>query len=329
MTRKVISVLKITVSIGLVIYVYKQTPLSEIRNNLQSINVRFLPFILLLFLSNTFISSVKWHLFLKADGFPMAVLGLMKNYLIATFFNIFLPSNIGGDVYRIYSISKESKNPATSVVSVLSDRLSGFLAIVILALIAALVIFFKVGNTEIMVMALSVFILLLLCIALFFYQKPIRFLLKTLHIERRPKLNDFVEKFLAVFSVYRNNRALLAKVMIISLVFQLTAIVCVRLMAVSLDIHVPFIYFCAFIPLITLIEAVPISIYGIGIRDLGYVYFFGKVGMTEVETRALALLYLSLTLTYSLLGGVLFFYNSWKSRRFRGRGSRISHRDPQ
>ena len=65
-------------------------------------------------------------------------------------------------------------------------------------------------------------------------------------------------------------------------------------------------------------EALPVSIYGIGIRDVGYVFFFGWAGMTDLHTRSLALLFLTITLCYSLIGGLLYLgrvIQSWKTAK--------------
>ena len=68
------------------------------------------------------------------------------------------------------------------------------------------------------------------------------------------------------------------------------------------------IFFIAFVPLITLMEALPVSIYGLGVRDIGYVFFFSFAGLTDIQTRSLALLLLAVTTCYSLVGGLLYLY---------------------
>ena len=58
------------------------------------------------------------------------------------------------------------------------------------------------------------------------------------------------------------------------------------------------------------------SVYGIGIRDMGYVFFFGMAGMSDVQTRSLALLFLAVTFVYSLIGGLLYLgrvYSAWRA----------------
>jgi hypothetical protein len=115
-----------------------------------------------------------------------------------------------------------------------------------------------------------------------------------------------MEKFFLSFQCYGSNRRLLTRVMAISFAFQLSVICIVYLLSLALHATVSFFYFSAFVPLITLLEALPISIYGLGLRDAGYVFFFGWAGMTNLETRSLALLFLGVTVSYSLLGGIVY-----------------------
>ncbi len=81
---------------------------------------------MLLLLTNTFLSAWKWHILLKSDGIDIGLGTLTGSYLIGTFFNMFLPSNIGGDSYRILDIKKRSDDFMRSATSVFAHRLSGF-----------------------------------------------------------------------------------------------------------------------------------------------------------------------------------------------------------
>ena len=62
-------------------------------------------------------------------------------------------------------------------------------------------------------------------------------------------------------------------------------------------------------------EALPISIYGIGVRDYGYVYFFSQAGVGDLQTRSLALFFMAAGICYSLIGGLFFLYNLWTRKK--------------
>ena len=123
------------------------------------------------------------------------------------------------------------------------------------------------------------------------------------------------DKLFSSFSSYGREREVIVKVMLLSFLFQFSVITVVYLMARALGVTLPFYYFSAFVPIITLMEALPISIYGIGVRDYGYVYFFSQVGMGDSQTRSLALFFMATAVCYSLIGGLFFLYNLWARKK--------------
>jgi uncharacterized protein (TIRG00374 family) len=296
---------KLLFSAALIWFLYHRIPLAQIRTQLTHVDfyILLVPFTLLFV--NTFISAFKWWVLLDADSIEIPLKALFVSYMIGTFFNIFLPSNIGGDSYRMYDVSKVSKDAAGSVASVLADRLSGFLALVILALISGMVIIRQTNHLITIVLPVVLLLVLISIVWAFYRQTPIKWLLNLIKVDRYPALVRFLDRFLDAFVQYGKRPVVVCKIMALSFVFQVSLIVCVYLMAISINARVPFVFFSAFVPIITLMEAIPISVYGVGIRDAGYVFFFGMAGLSAYQTRSLALLFLGLTVCYALIGGVI------------------------
>src|SRR5688500_325257 len=84
-----------------------------------------------------FISSWRWGVLLDAAGVPLPILRLVTSFLVATFFNNFLPSNIGGDVVRIADTAKNAGSKTVATTVVLIDRGIGLLGLVLIAAIGA------------------------------------------------------------------------------------------------------------------------------------------------------------------------------------------------
>src|SRR5207344_3120035 len=82
------------------------------------------------------LSTWRWRLLLAVQGFPASLRALTASYLIATFFNNFLPSNIGGDVVRVRDSSKLTGSTTTSLAVVAIDRILGLGALYGLAFLA-------------------------------------------------------------------------------------------------------------------------------------------------------------------------------------------------
>ncbi|CAK8724180.1 MAG: hypothetical protein CDV28_12238 [Candidatus Electronema aureum] len=318
--RRLFIVGKVVFSCTLMFLLYRKIPMNDLRGLFASIDFRYvLPILALLFL-NTAASALKWRLFLLADGVDIPLSTLTVTYLIGSFYNLFLPSNIGGDSYRIYDIAKKSSCGVRSAASVFADRFSGFIALVILSLLSSVLVARQFNNVFFFLGPLLILLILLAVLVALIKEKPVRLFLTVTRLDRFPLLVGLTEKFFLSVQCYGANRRLLVKVMAISFAFQLSVITIVWLLALSLHARVSFFYFSAFVPLITLLEAVPISIFGLGLRDVGYVFFFSWTGMTELQTRSLSLLFFGLAVSYSLLGGMaylgrIFFSSASKPER--------------
>jgi uncharacterized protein (TIRG00374 family) len=302
---------KVLISTGLMVFLYRKIDVQELGKLLASANLWYLLPIAVLLFFNTVFSALKWRLFLLADQVDISLAALTKTYLIGSFYNLFLPSNIGGDSYRIYDIARQSGG-VRSAASVFADRFSGFLALVILSLLSSVLVARQFHNIFFFLAPLFILLLLLAILVSLAKEKPIRLFLRITRLNRFPLLTGLAEKFFCSFQAYGKPK-LLVQVMAISFAFQLSVITIVWLLAGVIHAQVSFFYFSAFVPLITLLEALPISIFGLGLRDAGYVFFFGWAGMNNVETRSLALLFLGTTVSYSLLGGLVYLSRLFSS----------------
>jgi len=297
---------KLAVSAGLLWVVYSRIPLSDFRAHLQAFRPIGLVPIFALLLVNSLLSAWKWQILLRADGLPVPLPKLFGSYLIGTFFNIFLPSSIGGDAYRVYDLARYTEKLPNAFASVLADRLSGFLALVILALVASIPVAVQAGMP--LLVAIPVVAGIAITVGIFILSHPAATgtFMRLTRLGRITPLARFVEKCSACFVIYSRKPGVVARIMAISFAFQLSVIFCVYLMGTSLGIRASFLYYAAFVPIICLLEALPISIYGLGVRDAAYAFFFGLVGFGKIQTRALALLFLIINVCYALVGGVLF-----------------------
>ena len=304
--------LKLLCSCGLIFLLYRNISFAQIGDLLAGVNGYYLVPVTLLLLLNTLISAKKWQLFLHADGVPLPLFELTVSYMSGTFCNLFLPSNIGGDTYRVYDIAKQSKDGARSAASDFADRFSGFVALAILSLVSSVYAANHVGKPGLMIFPAILFAAFSVVLVVLVKQEPVRELLRMFRLDRISAVKKITEKLFLSFSCYGSNRVLIIKVMLLSFTFQLSVITVIYLMACSLGAAVSYVYFIAFVPLIMIMEALPISIFGIGVRDYGYVFFFTQVGMSDIETRTLAIYFTAIAILYSLVGGLFFLYKLWR-----------------
>jgi len=328
--RKILLILvKLAFSACLLYLLYRKIPIRAIAEVLLDINpVYLIPVALLLFV-NSLLSAWKWQLFLQADEIDLPFFTLLSTYMIAYFYNMFLPTNIGGDAYRIYDVSRRSGETVRTVASVFADRVTGFVAMVSLGALASPYVAYRFGEPLFFFGPIAVFIALFVALYCLYRQTPVRFLLRVTGLGKIQAVERITEKFFLSFARYGSNRDLLIKTMLISFAFQLSVMTIIYLLSRSLHAQVPYIYFCAFVPLIGLMEMLPLSINGIGLRDAGYVFFFGKAGMSDLQTRSLAILFLAMSITYSLSGGLFYLPRLISKHRQAARTSDLAAKEPE
>ena len=306
MKKKIlILLLKLTVSTVLLYLVYNRISAIEFKEFTFYIPWYELLFLMPVLFINSILNTWKWKLILDATEIKLPFKALLSSHLIGTFLNIFMPSNIGGDAYRIYDISKQSARPVRSLTSVLADRISGFTVLTLCGLIASIVFFELHDDIAVIIPPMIVFIILLAGIFMLLQQSILFRIIGVLKLSRFEKINKLVESFMAAFKTYRENPLMLVKIMTISVCFYAISILFVYMLAVAIGFKIGFAYFCIYVPLIMLMEAIPASIYGIGFRDAGYVLFFVEVGLSSAQALQMSVTYVTISLLYSLLGGIL------------------------
>ena len=129
MKRTAKTALKLAVTALLLFLLYRKVDGRAFADALRGIRWGWVPPFFAIALANMWISSLRWSLLLRSDGVDIPVRKLFASHWIASFFNFFLPSNIGGDVYRIADVGRKSGSAMGSLASVFVDRLCGFLAL--------------------------------------------------------------------------------------------------------------------------------------------------------------------------------------------------------
>ncbi len=310
MKKTLISLLKIVVAVTLLALLYRNVSSAQVRSIFATVRPGpvFLFFILLF--TNTLISAWKWKILLQADEVDIPLRPLFTAYLIGSFFNLFLPSTIGGDTYRVVSMRQYSAKLSKSFASVFADRLTGFFALSVFGLVFSIIGYRTLPNYWCFLIPLAA-CLGLLGMAAAIICKPVTWkILNVLRLDRIEKLRAFFEKFLNSFAAYSKHPLLPARVLGLSFLFQFLLILCIFILSRAIHLDVKLSYFFIFVPIITLLEAIPISIYGLGLRDAGYVFFFSEVGLPNAGAHALSLsvLYVTISLLYACIGGVIFLF---------------------
>src|SRR5437763_460624 len=133
--RYVLLAVKIAVSIILLTILFSRIDGARLWASARQASVAWLAAALGIYLLNVLASVWRWRLLLHTQDIDLPLRTLLGSFLVALFFNNFLPSNIGGDVIRIRDTARIAGSKTLATIVVLTDRAIGLMG---LALVAAL-----------------------------------------------------------------------------------------------------------------------------------------------------------------------------------------------
>lgn len=293
--KKILSfVLKLLVSGALLLYLFHFSGIVDMQGVIKTLkHTRLWVFIIAFFvyLCTVFVSTKRWALFLPE---PMKYSRLVSLYFIGAFFNTFLPGLVGGDAVKAFYLYKDIGKGGSSLASVFMDRYMGLSAMVGIALIAFIGGYSYVKGTEI------IWFVPILCGGFLLAS----LVLWKLNWGRMKVLNAFYTPLMG----YKSKKKIIYKGLLLGFVVQLISITNIYILSHALGLKVPIIYFFIFVPIISAISAIPISIAGLGIRETGFAALFNivfaKVGVTSDQAVGLSMLVFATMCSVNLIGGM-------------------------
>ncbi len=295
------------VSIGLLAALLVTVDLRELGSTLGSVSPGLLALGIFVFLVANMVSVSKWSLIISAQGERVSFFYLTTLFYIGLFFNNFLPTNFGGDVIKAFRLSRATGHGADAAGSVVLDRVSSVLALLLIAVVPALVELRLLG-TGLLLLVLGMLALLALLIGLFASERAAR-RLGGLFRADPIGIRKHLKSFYYSIHDFRGQRRTLLSVMLISLAYQGLQVFTVYVLALSLGIDVPLVYYFIFIPIVLAVSMVPISLNGLGIRELTWVVLFGQVSVSQAEAISMSILAFLVMTVVSLAGGVFYMFD--------------------
>ena len=282
----IILLIKVLVSGGLLYAVVSKTGIDRVLSTLRGINIPSFIFAVLIYMVTIYISTIRWRLLLH-EKFGMK--RLVSLYFIGSFFNHLLPGIIGGDAVKAYYLYRDTGRGSSAVASVFMDRYIGFTALMLVGL-TAFPFGFSYFRGSYIEWVLPLIVLLFVAGSFFVFG---------LRIGRGIKL---LSGFYDYFTLYKEKKTVIVKTLLLSLIIQTLVIFAVYVLSRGLQVDVPLLPLFIFIPVISTIASLPISISGLGVREASFVLLFGLLGISPVQATAVSFAWFLSVATGSLPG---------------------------
>jgi len=308
--KKIISLfLRISISVILIILLFKfnKIDLHILFGNIKSADKR----LLLLAFSISFFSYVlclyRWQMLLKAANIQLPLKRVIVSFCGGIFFSLFLPSTIGGDLTRSVDLGVHTKRPREVIATVLLDRLSGYIGLVIVASLSLFLGWGLVKNDSKVLISVGIITALLVVIlAVLFNNFLFSKVNKILDSPKAGRVRESIKNLHEEMHIFRHNKKVMLNNIFLSLLVQALGPITFYITSLSLGMHKEIIYFFIFLPIIGAITLLPISIGGLGVRENMTVLFFAKAGINQNSAVAISLLNFLFILVYGAIGGLIY-----------------------
>lgn len=300
-----ILVLKLLISAALLLFFLSRIDLSSFLSTLTAANFTYVGLVLVIYLGAQLMSAVRWMVLARPLGFETRLTDMVVYYFIGMFFNLFAPSTVGGDVSRVYYLSRDKggdqgagwrSTTLHATIVVLSDRAIGMIVLIWLGA-AGLALFpsFAVPGA----LRLLTFTLALGFIAAALALPLLRQLLPA-------SGRGLVTKVRVALGAFRDHWTAIVFAILLSFVVHVIQAAMHVLIGRALHIELPLSYCFILYPLVGAFAALPITFNGIGLREGGYLFLLGVIGVDSEKAIAFGLLLFLIVAIDSLLGGIAF-----------------------
>ena len=288
---------RVVISITILSLLFTKIDFNDIKESLIKTNHTVLIIGVVICTLCQVLNAYKWKLIANNAGFSNKLREYVDYYFVGLFFNLFLPTTVGGDISKAYYLSKHDlqSRKAPAIYSVLAERYSG---VVIIVWAGALVLFTPIGNP-----VPAVFKILMSFLTILIFIVTPAFAAFWMQFFKRKK---WVRTMLRDIRAYWSNPRLVVKAIYWSTLYHILILAIHMLIGSAMGITVPIGYYIMAYSMAAMAGFLPVAFNGIGPREWAYIYFLSFAGVKESDALIFSIFWFGIILASSLLGGIFY-----------------------
>ena len=248
-------------------------------------HARLMPMVAAIVLSavDRVVMAYKWWLLLRAQKLAVRLWTVVRSYFASSLIGFVLPVTVGADAVRVLTLRQLGMLEVTA--SIVIERGLGVIAMASVCLISSLLLASIVA--EFAVESLVLWLTLAIVVSLILF-------VGSLLVAERWAANRFLtssrfRQAVQAYGQYRRHPTLLTIFYALSVGESLMSSVIVYIVAIGLDVQLPFYIFAATVPIALASARLPISLGGFGVQEASFVFLAGLVGVSSIDALSIML----------------------------------------
>ncbi len=306
-----ISAVKAAVSLGLLALLFSRVDVSRLWSVARQASPAWLAAALLLYFGMVLASAWRWGVLLRAQHVALPYGVLTQSFLVATFFNNFLPSNIGGDVIRIADTAGAAGSKTLATTVVLIDRGIGLLGLALMAATgASLMHRMAVGPVGPGMLWAGFGLGAMIATPALLMPETVGRLLQPLRVFHQEWVDARIGKLTYALTRFKETPTALAACFAGAVVVQ--GLLVLFYVAIARSMHMPigFAELAVIVPVSFIVQMIPLSVNGFGVREATFGFYFTRLGLPLESAIAVSFVGAALIMLFSLTGGVAYLRRS-------------------
>lgn len=322
------NVLKVVISIGLLLLLATHLEWNQVIERAAQLDWWMMPLAVAIHMVVWALSNFRWWLLIRVHSLGHTYSDLIRPTFIGAFFNNFLPSSTGGDLFRMYHVYRQGHGAAASVSPIVAERAIGLLCMVALATVMV----FQFGAETLIFQGLrSILSWLLACGAagMLIVSIPSTYYVFHRFLQRW----DGIRAVSAILGIteavhaYLRRPGLLLVLGLVSLLLQGMQIVIFLILGAGVEAPLGPSQYLFIVPVVLVAASIPVTVGGLGVREAAAITLFTAAGMTPEHAAAVSLLFIPVILV-SGLPGLWFFLRMKGHKEFYNRATRVNFNKP-
>jgi hypothetical protein len=307
------SAIRFLISVVLIYLVTTKVGIKNIATGLLNVPLALLVFTVFYSFITCFFSSWRWGIILFKKPSIREISFLIKCNYVSMFYALFMPSSLSGDLVKWIPLVKKYEGISTARIagSVVIDRIVGASAFFPVALAAALlgkVLKYSFPDYIIWISSAGCLLITIFYVILYYGKVPL--------ILRNNSLFNNIYRRTAILKTESKNISL--KIFLISFIVQIAGIFAVWARSYYLGAGFSLLSVYIFIPIISLVLMLPISIAGLGVKEQLYLFFFEQSGALADKILLVSSFSYIVNILIALIGGAMLLpnllNNFWRPR---------------
>jgi glycosyltransferase 2 family protein len=267
----------------------------------------------LIFLGTTWLMAWRWRMLLAAKGVHEPFSWLLRMYFVSYAAGQVLPTAIGGDAVRIIEHSRRRDGvTATAAGAVVMERVIGSAGTLVLMAVGLAVAAGRYDDVRLLFLLEVVFVAAMVVLGLLLFSRRLGLALerRLFPLGRKVRLEKPLQALYWAMHEYRTTPVALLEVLGVTLVAQLLRIASIWLCGEAVGADVSPVVYLILGPLLFLVQMVPFTLNGLGVREAFFVLFLGRFDVPEDVAFAAGFLFYAVSIATCLPGGFILLWRS-------------------